>query len=210
MSSTTTSNAGTETNYFDPSNRKFYNEIIINKGNNKNSNHINEDDLVSIIKDIINSDDRIFELIILDNKPNNNKIHCKYSKLLSYMIDEAIENMIFQYYFREINPYVKLFVELLKSNFINQECLKQRLSRNDNVQQLVSELNVWIYHLRIKANNSAFKLDVNTYYRQSNENNKALEGWINYWFHRYSKLIIIRVDLGYKKDWDNAYLTDTE
>lgn len=66
-------------------------------------------------------------------------------------------------------------------------------------QKLVKKLNDFVDQVRAAAKTKDFKLAVNSNNRRGNKNTRSVEKFLAWCFERYSRLLVIRLDLGYRK-----------
>jgi len=73
-------------------------------------------------------------------------------------------------------------------------------SRCEAFKAWLKRLNTCINTLRAEAGASGFRNKLNDYLRPSQENHKAMKGYVNDLFKAYDRLLIIRLDLGYQPE----------
>jgi hypothetical protein len=102
--------------------------------------------------------------------------------------------------FHKLNPYVALFVEEARKRCLDEVALDIPFMGEDDMVRWVDVLNGFVRSVRDESKGAKFKARWRDYYRSSQENAKELRGYIDAIFKAYAKVMVIRVDLGYKKD----------
>ena len=69
----------------------------------------------------------------------------------------------------------------------------------EDLMQRIGLLNHMLHQIRAEANSGAFKALVSRHHRQARNNAKSLSSYIAALFQRYARLLVIRVDFGYRK-----------
>lgn len=72
----------------------------------------------------------------------------------------------------------------------------------------VAHLNECVDRIRREVRSGIFRSKLNSYQRSSNKNYKELIGYVDALFDRYSRLLILRVDLSYKKQYSKTTQTE--
>lgn len=123
--------------------------------------------------------------------------------------DEVLKSMQFifgicyNYPIYRFNPYVELFIRhVLERKSENHESIYDLYySRGCGYWRNKTDvLNECIANLRKEAQGSRFKRIIADYQRGPDKNYKGLVEYINELFERYSKLLVIRIDLHYGAD----------
>lgn len=120
-------------------------------------------------------------------------------RLLSiFKIDvEEIKERFLNY---EFNPYFKLFSEFNRLGFIRffLEGGNKRFSHRE-VVDLIEALNDFVCYIRKEVSSKWFRDRMIGFRRLSNKNYKSISFYIDKMFELHSKLLVIRIDLGYRK-----------
>ena len=115
-----------------------------------------------------------------------------------------------RYPIHQLNPFVDLFLTHLRHHILTQrihleECWFnwsniKLTDRNENtLYAKVAELNHFIEQIRLTANSKAFNVMVSNALRMVKQNENSLIAYINQLFEQRSKLLVLRIDLGYHK-----------
>ena len=167
--------------------------------------------LDQIVEEIIHSNENIFYTYRGSQYTRKDQLRCKYPAMFNFIKNDIMQEMNLSLPIDKINPYVELFVinraRLLNegadiNNFINGYVY--------DVLKTLGSLNAFIDSIQREARSKEFKEAVNQYYRQPNANYNNLMGDINKQFDGHSRLLVIRLDLEYRQDCDNQYLTHNE
>ena len=111
----------------------------------------------------------------------------------------------------QINPYIELFVGLREELLGGVEGAHRLLNQcHHNDEYVVKELNHFIDMLKMHGRDRKFKRSVFAYYRQPDENYGNTLQYVDGLFDRNRRLLLIRIDLEYGKDWDTSSLTEQE
>ena len=110
------------------------------------------------------------------------------------------ERNIRKYYpFHTFSPYVEEFFKVTKDFVSKYGPNEIRGPLGPCSADVVMELNTVIKRLRCVINGAEFKDELNQHVRSSNKNYKSLVGYIDSLFKLRSRLLVLRVDFGYKK-----------
>lgn len=108
------------------------------------------------------------------------------------------------YPLHELNPYVALLIRVLLAKQIPERL--NALGSNygvfrggEEVVTLVAELNAAIKEIRHEGKSKGFLKILGNFIRASNDNSRALRRYINALFLSWSRLLVLRIDLGYLK-----------
>lgn len=155
---------------------------------------------------------------ILDSKNLNysigfnkrlNRNFIKNSKLgedIVFGLRVDVDGIKDQYPMHRFNPYVDLFFRVgAEKGLFGVSTLRGFVSQDDMVKQ-VDLLNGFVDAVRLEGKNKEFKVLINNFKRSSNKNYAELILYIRRLFSLHSRLLVLRVDFGYKKQpcWPNA------
>lgn len=98
-----------------------------------------------------------------------------------------------------LEPYSALFKEVvnLAHVYVLLECM--RLS--DGSVEVAKDLNYYVDHVRERGRGSRFRARLNSYHRSANKNYRELIKYEQRLFECYSRLLVVRLDLSYKKEF---------
>lgn len=97
------------------------------------------------------------------------------------------------------NPYVELFLRVLDQRNLLVYMDDFAYIKCHEAARLADVLNGVIHDIRVEGNSTSFKKKVNAFKRSPNKNYRALLRYIQALFDLYSRLLVIRIDLGYLK-----------
>lgn len=97
------------------------------------------------------------------------------------------------------NPYVKLFYKNVQDK-LGWDISFTYNKSDDDVVKMVDKLTNFIDSIRKEAKSPQFKSAINNYNRPSNKNYKSLMECIDKLYDKHSRLMVLRIDFGYKKD----------
>lgn len=154
----------------------------------------------SLMEDLIKTKGDAFEYCVLDefgnsrlesNAPGN--ILCKLIKM--HIPRDNNFSMLYKF-----EPYVDLAVNQIAAAGLYQVSLMLGVDlHGSHATALLQPLNECVDKIRQEANSKQFQSRLNNYRRASNKNYKELTGYVNALFERYSRLLVLRVDLSYQK-----------
>lgn len=101
----------------------------------------------------------------------------------------------------KFEPYIEMAVNHIKKFDLYQ--LRLTLSRERSVseaQMLMKHFNECVDKIRQEVKSERFLSRLNSYQRSSNKNYKELTEYVDALFERYSRLLVLRVDLSYSKE----------
>lgn len=110
------------------------------------------------------------------------------------------KEVIDKYYpIHDFNPFVKAFFESVEEHAQAFYNLRKAQLFNGDLVILIDSLNRIVERLRQRIRSRDFKGEINSHRRLSNKNHKSLLGYIDAIFEGRSRLLVLRVDLGYSK-----------
>lgn len=106
-----------------------------------------------------------------------------------------------------LEPYIELAVQQMEAAglYHAQWQYKKRVQCDD-----VEVLNDCVDKIRQKAKSKQFQSILKNYERSSNKNYKELTEYVDALFERYSRLLVLRVDLGYQKEHSKTTLAEAK
>lgn len=107
---------------------------------------------------------------------------------------------IHRYYpIHDFSPLVDLFFQATEEHALQYYNHRNPQSFHGDVPALVDSLNVAIERIRILVRGAVFRKQLNAHRRLSNKNYKSLITYIDAIFKETSRILVLRVDLGYSK-----------
>lgn len=162
-----------------------------------------EDDLLSRLKKIepimlklIGSDEILFSFKNLRHKGYVLHATPTGKKLLTVLRDGQAS---FRYYFplHDINPYVALLFECVDRFDSPMFFLYASSTFSNEVKQTVIIMNELVEDIRREASSADFKRVIQRFVKAETKRAKSLSLYIDALFNKYSRLIVIRLDLSY-------------
>lgn len=149
---------------------------------------------------LIRSTETPFKLMV--NKLSKGKF-IKMSRLgerICNCLKIDINAVLHHYPMHAFNPYVDEFVKLASErDLFEWQGVMPEQSDADIVKR-IDALNGFVDALRKTGNSAKFKKTTSDFERPSNKNYSELCKYIDAHFKVYSRLLVLRIDLGYKKD----------
>lgn len=109
----------------------------------------------------------------------------------------------------KFEPYVEVAIKHLKVFGLYQILLWPSTDASvADATALVKHLNECLDRMRQEVKSKQFLSKLNSYQRSSNKNYKELTEYVDALFERYSRLLVLRVDLSYSKE--NSKITQAE
>ena len=152
--------------------------------------------LEDVCKELSNSDEIVF------NSKGKNKLSCsdlggRLLKIVGHADFENIEN-----YFPEcqFNPFLRAAFDAIASTDAVHVIRNLRAYEEGDKAHLVAEsLNELVTKIRDKMGSAEYKRLFRNHERGINKNRKSLTSWTNETFKKYAKVLVVRVDLSYKR-----------
>lgn len=155
----------------------------------------------TLVKAIISSEGDAFKTEILEGAENGRLVAKKPGRLLLKILKVSIPNDSEFNSLYVVEPYVEMAVKQIMQFDLYQLCLTLfHVRLIEEAQRLKDHFNKCVEVIREEARSKAFKAKVNSYQRSSNKNFKELIEYIDALFVRYSRLMVVRLDLSYSKE----------
>lgn len=151
------------------------------------------------------------ELFYIDNNQKRN-IKCKKDIILKYIKDLAECFWLIPEAFpiHEFNPYVETllrnYIDIFKRIHINLDIHYP----DESAKKIVNGFNELIERVRKTVESSKFKADLREHQKSITKNHNSLLAYIDNLFKRHGRLLVLRVDLTYGKDFDTPWLSKEE
>jgi len=157
----------------------------------------------ALVKELLQSPETLFR--VEAGKPITTKylVAKPLGKQIINVLKFDFDNMIAHFPFHEFNPYVELFHRNMKFNQLDEKVAHRTPA---DLHELEAELNAFVAAIRHDAQSPSFKKTLGEFRRLSNKNHASFVAYINALFDAYARLVILRIDLGYRKatDWPNG------
>lgn len=150
-------------------------------------------DIESLVKEIAVSDEVHFYIEVLRGGPEVRMTKVGKRLLMNMWAREEVERY---YPIHDFTPYVKAFFECVHE-YASAYYSFRKLQRDPT--EMMESLNSVIERIRSAVRGSAFKANINMHRRLSNKNYKSLLTYIDAIFEGCSRVLVLRVDLGYSK-----------
>lgn len=149
---------------------------------------------------IIQSDGELFS--VKESKYEKRKVvHAtKLGNLILRRFNTSILEISNHFPMHQFNPYFELFVKKGESrNIYNLLPLLKTFSRHE-IEAMVDTLNGFVEEVRNEGRSKKFKDTMAEFKRLANKNYRSLLRYIDALFVHYSRLLVLRIDLGYHKN----------
>ncbi|WP_315265635.1 inovirus-type Gp2 protein [Pseudomonas fragi] len=153
-------------------------------------------DIESLVKEIALNDDVHFYAQDFRNESRVGMTRTGKRLLMNLWAWEEIEKY---YPIHDFTPYVKAFFECSHEHAQMYYSLRNSRCFNGDPTGVIESLNSVIEGIRATVGGRAFKANINTHRRLSNKNYKSLLTYIDAIFEGSSRVLVLRVDLGYSK-----------
>jgi hypothetical protein len=111
------------------------------------------------------------------------------------------------YPIHQFNPYVDMFFRHVESRHLDELPWMLEVLTDDELVKWCGVLNDFIAAIRQEAKNPAFKKTMSEFTRLSNKNFRELRNYINALFEQHSRLLVLRIDFGYLKEYGKRRAT---
>lgn len=158
-------------------------------------------DASSVVGRLVRSKGDAFRLTATDEFGNASLESYPSGKLLLrlvrlHMPDDNRFNVLYT-----LEPYLEMAMSKVKEFGLYHLCMTWGFKRPINeAEMLMKHLNECMNQIRKNVKTKAFIARLNSYQRSSNKNYKELAGYVDALFERYSRLLVLRVDLSYWKE----------
>jgi hypothetical protein len=153
------------------------------------------------IQQLIKSEGDAFEVQVVDEDGNARVITAKSGKLLRQIIKSYAPMGNGYKTLYQFEPYIEMAFNQIAKSKLNQAYLAPRTAVHiEDAKAIAQQLNKCVDDIRQEARSKQFGSTLNSYRRSSNKNYKELNKYVDALFERYSRLLVLRVDLSYSKD----------
>jgi hypothetical protein len=139
----------------------------------------------------------------------DNIFFCKIKSYIKCRIDNNIYSV---FPIHRLNPYVELFIRKLEEELVDNIDIYNIIRHSIEYiePQQVNTLNGFVDNIRTAVKSKEFKAVLHEHQRLITMNHKSLMDSIDNLFSQHSKLLVLRVDLSYKKDVRTLFLNKEE
>nr|WP_315229328.1 inovirus-type Gp2 protein [uncultured Albidiferax sp.] len=158
-------------------------------------------EIENITSKIGQSNDELFS--VRKSKFNgNNYIHSKNIGRL-FLETLKINTLDIKRYYplHELNPNIDLYIRTVQSTGVDELARIYQSGSTDETTRWVALLNGCIGLIRTEAQSYKFKKTLCDFQRSSNKNSRELEKYTNALFEQHSRLLVLRVDFSYAKEY---------
>jgi hypothetical protein len=154
-----------------------------------------------LIQKLIKSRDDAFEIQVVGENGNAHVVTAESGKLLQQIIKSYAPmgngyKTLYQY-----EPYIEMaFNQIAKSELSHTYLIPRSAVHTEDAKAIAHRLNKCVDDIRKEAKSKRFESALSSYRRSSNKNYKELNKYVDALFERYSRLLVLRVDLSYSKD----------
>ncbi len=120
-------------------------------------------------------------------------------EILRGLLGSDVDEIKNRFQSHQFNPFFRLFFGYYDLYFLQREANSSRLFYEDALY-LADKLNDFVAYIEGEYGKGEFKKQMSNFKRLSDKNYDGLTEYIDGLFKRYSKLLVLRVDLGYRKE----------
>lgn len=159
-------------------------------------------DISQFVRDIIKSDDPAFEI-----DKAGSVVKKRLGTQLLKFIKVDVSEIEFREEFYRFEPYIDLAMRhIFKSEFYRMPPVHISCLRGGDAERFVNAFNKCVEGMRSEAGSKEFQSRLNRYQRSGNKNKRELDRYVDALFDRYSRLLVLRVDLSYRKEYSDISL----
>lgn len=129
------------------------------------------------------------------------------SDLLATLKKVDVVELFEHYPMHQCNPYVAEFISRAEKKDLFGMCHHMESQSWDQPDMECENLNEFVESMRVCLKGQPFKTVLKNFQRSSNKNRLSLSNYIRAWFGVHSKLLVLRIDLGYMNRFCNPYIT---
>lgn len=158
-----------------------------------------------LVKCLIRSEGDAFELCVVDDLGNARLRSNGPGKMLRKLVklNIPLDNKFSEIY--KLDPYIELAINRIVRAGLYQTYLSQgRAAQYHDAEVLLPLLNGCVDQIRQEGTGKEFQSKLNNYQRSSNKNYQELTEYVEALFERYSRLLVLRLDLGYQKQYSKT------
>ena len=175
-------------------------------------NHIVSDDskraivlimVERIVRDILLSNERLF--FVSTSRYGEKYFDCEKPGhgIITAIEQHDLDGILSSFPIHEFHPYAKLFIDTVKDKQVSaKEMLSMRIFDEKIQVGCVNMLNGFVDKIRKDALVQEIEKKKNNHERLANKNYSSLVKYVNALFKKFSRLLVVRVDFGYRKDSD--------
>lgn len=140
------------------------------------------------------------------NRFNGKKIiHSKQlGKRFLLLFNADIEGIFRHFPAHHFDPHFSAVIDALSNRKLANVAPVMHTLPDSEIVRLVDTLNGCVTAIRDKVNSAAFKANVRNFRRSADKNTKELLKYIRLLFRDHSRLLVLRIDLGYRKEFCNG------
>lgn len=153
-----------------------------------------------LVAKLIKTEGDAFKIRVVDDI-GNARLECNApGKILLKLLREHIPNDSQFNAFYKFEPYLDMAISRLVESKLYPPPSLLQVSTANEVRKLMVHLNNCVDQIRKAVKTKSFLAKLNSYQRSSNKNYKELTEYVDALFERYSRLLVLRVDLSYSKE----------
>lgn len=159
-------------------------------------------EIVSLVGKVISSNDVLCTVGGLLGKNIYAGKHRVCSSPLAKSLVICIEKIHYLDYFKdkfELHPYVELMIDISKDKSLVNDLNILEIMGPDFVKRKVNAINGIVERIRAEAKTSKLLKSVQNYQRTAKKNYQSGRRYLNSLFRKHAKLLVMRIDLSYKK-----------
>ncbi|QAY89975.1 inovirus-type Gp2 protein [Pseudomonas sp. ACM7] len=154
-----------------------------------------------LVQKLMTTEGNAFEVQDVDEIGNARLVSNKAGRLLINIINAHVPtDMEFRSLY-QFEPYIEMALSrIMKSRLYGSHLIPRMAICAEDAKAVAQRLNECVDGIRQEGQSKSFKAKLNSYQRSSNKNYKELTGYADALFERYSRLLVLRVDLSYSKE----------
>ncbi|QLG91206.1 inovirus-type Gp2 protein [Pseudomonas yamanorum] len=154
-----------------------------------------------LVQKLMTTEGDAFELQVVDKCGNSRLVSSKSGRLLLKIINSHVPTGRTFRSLYQFEPYIEMALNrIVQSGLYGDHLIPRVAIRAEDARRVVQRLNECVDGIRQEGSSQSFKAKLKNYQRSSNKNHKELNGYIVDLFERYSRLLVLRVDLSYSKE----------
>jgi len=153
------------------------------------------------IQQLIQSEGDAFEVRVVGENGNARLVTAESGKLLRKIIKSYAPMGRGYKTLHQFEPYIDMaFNQIVKFGLSQEYLIPRGLVHIEEAKANAQQLNKCVDAIRQEAKSKQFESTLSSYRRSSNKNYKGLTKYVDALFERYSRLLVLRVDLSYSKE----------
>ncbi len=153
------------------------------------------------------------EAFFINTSRNEKFIDCEDKRVLDifrYIRKETAKMIQLSFPIHSFNPYIELFKNVTAQLELERYVDFRNRCSDDELANTLDTLNKFLENIRNEAGRPEFKTSINNFQHSLRRNRKSLMDFIELLSARHSKLMVLRINFHYSKEFNNSFERENE